>query len=240
MKKRFVALLMAFLFAALPALSKTADEIVSCTLKARGGADKLKAIKTLKIVGTSLAQGMQTPIKLWYKTPNKLRIEVVVQNQRIVQAFDGKTGWWIMPFLGTDKPQPMPPQQVEQMKKQAEWQHPFIDYKNRGFKIDYLGTEKLGEKTVYRLKLTRPDGGTLDYIIDAKTCREIKQEATVSRGTMKYKVETFFSDYRPVSGIIFPFSMKTYVNGQLRTQLTIKSIEVNSKIDDSLFTMPSK
>ncbi len=39
------------------------------------------------------------------KRPNKMRIEFTIQGMTGVQAYDGKTGWSVMPFLGKNDPE---------------------------------------------------------------------------------------------------------------------------------------
>ena len=39
--------------------------------------------------------------------PNKMRMEFTIQGMTGVQAYDGKTGWMVMPFMGKKDPEPM-------------------------------------------------------------------------------------------------------------------------------------
>jgi hypothetical protein len=48
------------------------------------------------------------------------------------------------------------------------------------------------------------------------------------------------SDYRDVSGVKMPFMMRTLSNGAVLGQIAVDAIEVNPKIDDSIFRMPKK
>ena len=55
------------------AQTPTADELVAKNIAARGGEEKLKSLNTIKMTGTVSAQGMDMPITLLTKRPNKMR-----------------------------------------------------------------------------------------------------------------------------------------------------------------------
>src|SRR5262249_20391963 len=94
------AILTAFLIIyCLPAAAQTADEIIAKNLAARGGADKIRSIKSLNITGRLTGPGMDAPIKVQLKRPNKFRMDLTVQAEKtITQAYDGNSGWQTNPF----------------------------------------------------------------------------------------------------------------------------------------------
>jgi len=49
-----------------------------------------------------------------------------------------------------------------------------------------------------------------------------------------FEQETYFSDYREVKGLKFPFTIKQYL-GLQEIELTVTSIEINTGLDDSVF-----
>lgn len=52
------------------------------------------------------------------------------------------------------------------------------------------------------------------------------------------KVEVFFSDYRSVSGIQFPFKQASYADGHLRSTLTFSTVTFNTGLTDAEFAVP--
>jgi hypothetical protein len=52
------------------------------------------------------------------------------------------------------------------------------------------------------------------------------------------KVEIFFSDYRVVSGIQFPFKQASYADGRLRSTVTFSSVAFNTGLSDAEFAVP--
>jgi hypothetical protein len=52
------------------------------------------------------------------------------------------------------------------------------------------------------------------------------------------KIEVFYTDYRPVSGVLVPFTQTTYADGRLQSTLTLTSVAFNAGLPDSEFTVP--
>src|SRR5437870_13280672 len=80
----------------------TLDELVAKNIEAKGGADALRALQSLKLTGKMLVQ--QGQIELAYnqtkKRPGEVRTEATLQGMTMVQSYDGKDGWKIWPFQG--------------------------------------------------------------------------------------------------------------------------------------------
>lgn len=220
---------------------ETLEEILAKNYQARGGLEKLKSIKALYFEGKMVmpsAQGMEMTIKMWVKRPNMMRTESTVQGKKVVQAYDGKNAWWIMPFMGSEEPQLMPDTQAENMKEQAEGWDPLVNYKKLGYKLEYLGKDEVEGTEVYKLKLTKKNGRVVYYYLDTESGIEIKTEIYIKRGESEYKVETEFGDYKEVNGVMIPFYIENRANGNTVSQLTLQKVVINPEIDDSIFKMP--
>src|SRR5437879_9980359 len=87
----------------------TLDELVSKNIEAKGGADALRALQSLKLTGKMLVQ--QGQIQFGYvqtkKRPDEVRTDATIQGMTIVQAYDGKEGWRISPLQGRRDPEKM-------------------------------------------------------------------------------------------------------------------------------------
>jgi hypothetical protein len=86
------------------------------------------------------------------------------------------------------------------LKRQSQFDPPFIDYKEKGHKIELLGKESDGGKDVYHLVVTPKDGPVTHYYMDATTGLETKMVTEIEDPSMKAKMETRMSDYRNVEG----------------------------------------
>ena len=84
--------------------AQTADELVGKNLEAKGGVDKIRAIKTLKYSGKFQQGSFTAQVSEEAKAPNNIREMFTVQGMTQIQAYDGKTGWQISPFQGRRDP----------------------------------------------------------------------------------------------------------------------------------------
>ncbi len=222
------------------AYAQTVDEIISKNIETKGGLEKLKSIKSMKMTGKVFAGGMEMPMTIWTKRPNMTRMEATLQDQKIVQAYDGEKAWQIMPFTGTNEPQEVKGIQAEDLKERADFDGPLVDYKEKGHKIEFLGKEDLEGTEVYKLKVTLKSGKVMYIYLDTEYCIELKQSTTVDYQGSEILVETIFGDYKQVDGVMMPHSIESKVNGQTQAQITIESIEFNIEIEDSFFKMSPK
>ena len=83
------------------ACAQTAEELVSKNIQAKGGMEKIKAIRTVrssgKLTGTD---GFNAAVGQENMRPNLVRETFALQGMIAVQAYDGSTGWQIQPFGG--------------------------------------------------------------------------------------------------------------------------------------------
>ncbi|MFQ5708477.1 MAG: outer membrane lipoprotein carrier protein LolA [bacterium] len=218
--------------------AQTVDELVQRNIEARGGYDKIKAVKTMKFTGTVMVQGMEMPTTVITERPNKMRIEAIMQGQTMVQAYDGQTAWWIFPFMGNPDPQKMPEEQAKEFIKQADIDGHLVDYKEKGYKVELLGKEDMEGTDVYKLKLTLKNGDVEYVYLDSEYFIELKQITKTKRQGAEIEVATYFGDYKDVDGLMLPHSIESKIGDQTVNQITVKEIALNVDVDDSLFKMP--
>ncbi|MCU0237713.1 MAG: DUF4292 domain-containing protein [Acidobacteria bacterium] len=238
MKKILLSLLAVLLLGA-PLCAKTLDEVLARHYEARGGLDKLKALAGWKLSGKMAvaAQGLDLPVAIWQKAPDRMRFEATLQGKKIVQACDGTTSWWIMPFL-SEEAQAMPAEQDMPFREQAVFENPLVVFAEKGYALELLGSEELEGKPAYKLKLVKADGREIHYYLDAASGLELKS-SRAKTGESGGPVEILYSDYRPVSGVMMPFTVENRLNGQLQVQLTFDEIEIDPAMADALFAMPA-
>lgn len=229
----------AFLTPAL--LGQTVDEIIAKHVAARGGMDKMKAIQSVRTTAKmDLGQGMEAPGVLIQKRPELVRLEFTVQGLTAVQAYDGKSGWMIMPFTGKKDPEAMTADDTKDIKENADIDGPLVDYKAKGNQVELVGKEKVEGTDAYKIKVTLKDGDTKYIYVDADSFLEIKEEEKRTiRGT-ETEIESSLGDYREVNGVMMPFAIENGAKGSPQKQkLTIEKVEVNVPVDDSIFKMPA-
>jgi outer membrane lipoprotein-sorting protein len=225
---------------AVPASAQTLDEILAKNLKAKGGLDKIKAVKTMRMTGTmTVGPGMEAPFVLEQKRPNLFRMEFTIQGMTGVQAFDGKVGWQLMPFQGRKDPEPLPEDAMKQVEEQADFDGPLVDYKAKGSTLELVGKEKVDGSDAYKLKLTLKSGDVRYIFLDADQFLEVRTEGKTNiRGT-DVEAESTIGDYKDVGGLMFPHALESGQKGSpQKMKMTIQKIELNVPIDDARFKMP--
>ncbi len=229
------ALLTVTFLAAGAVQAQTLDEIIAKNLKSKGGLDKIRATTSVKMTGKVAADGKDITMTIWAKRPNLMRREYTVDGQNVVNAFDGTTLWM---SAGTTPPQAMPGPQAAYAKQESEFDSVFVDYKEKGHAMEFLGKEQVNGKDAYRLKVQKKGGPPQDYYLDADTGLEMKISTNVDQGGSPTVLVTEMSDYRDVDGRQVPFTSKQILNGKLMASIALDKVEFNVPVDESVFRMP--
>lgn len=221
----------------------TVDQIVEKHTQAVGGVDKLKAIQTITVTGKAVLMGgqLEAPIVIKVKRPASMRTDVSVQDKTVVQAFDGTTNWMINPFMGGPDAQKSNEEDTQQARDDSDFiDGSLVEYKSKGNAVELLGKEDVDGKAAYKLKITKKSGGVEYEYLDAQTFLAIKSYGKRKQMGQEIEYESLPSNYKPVNGVMMPYSLSQTMNGKAAMDLTIEKIEVNAPIDDAIFHMPEK
>jgi outer membrane lipoprotein-sorting protein len=238
-----IAAFASLLCIAVSAQAITADELIAKNIEAKGGIEKLKAIGSLRTEGKLSFRGgsFEMAFSTTQRRPGAIRNEATLQGLTMVQAYDGKEAWTIQPFQGRKDPEKMSADDAKELSEEADIDGPLVDYKAKGHKIEYLGTEDVDGTDAHKLKLTRANG-TIEYIyLDPDYFLEIRVvRQRFIRGT-QVESEIDFGNYEQVAGVFIPFSVETGQVGasQKGQKVTVLKAEANVPVDDSSFKFPS-
>ena len=211
-------------------LAKTADEVIEMYLKAIGGSQNLKKIKTMVITYAALDSIDQNSlITRYYKFPHFVRqenadtgISIATDGDKIWRISSGKweeltdSNWVYVPDIYGD----------------------FIDYSSRGITYDLLGVEAIDRHIYYHLVKKHADGETRDYYFSAETglFRMERRDFGVGKDIKSYW------DYRHHEGILIPHLFVVILDagfGQTHGGI-LKEIKINVPLEDSLFRKNEK
>lgn len=223
------------------ASAQTLDEVLAKHYEAMGGLDKLRAVKSYRMTGKMvMGQGMEAPFTMEKARPNRFRMDFTFQGMTGTQAYDGKTGWMVMPFSGKKDPEPVPADALKEMEEQADFDGPLVDWKDKGHTVELAGTEDVEGTKAHKVKATLKNGNVITYYIDAETFLTLKQEGKRSvRGT-EVEGESSIGDYKEVDGLVMPFAMEMGAKGSPHKQkLVTEKIEINPELADGRFAMPA-
>jgi len=221
--------------------AQTAEELVAKNLQAKGGIEKIKAIKAVRMTGQFESGGFKATVGQESKRPEMMRQTFTVQGMTQVQAYDGSTGWQISPFGGRRDPEMMGEDDVRDLAESADFDGPLVGAQAKGNKIEYLGHDQVDGDDAYKLKVTLKNGDIFYYYLDPDTYIEIQVEKQqFIRGSVRESL-TILGSYKPVNGVMYPYYIESGPknNPDQRGKITITKIEANVPIDDGDFKMPA-
>lgn len=192
---------------------------------------------------------VQLPFLMELNRVCKMRLELQVKGQTAVQVFDGTNGWKFRPYLNRHDIEPYSEEERKIASNREDLDGPLVDYAAKGSSIELDGTEKVGGRDAYRIKVTEKTGRSFHVWVDTGTFLEAKIEGQPRRldGT-DHPVEVYYSDYRNVDGLQIPFLMETRVLPVSKNALgfrdvpvpperiVIDKVVVNPKVDETLFS----
>jgi outer membrane lipoprotein-sorting protein len=201
------------------------------------GQDKLSEITSISIQGNLVAMGMESGITIYQARPNKLRIEASLMGSKMIQTFNGTTGWTYAPGMGVTEPLEMGTEELKGILNQANMDSPLWDYEAKGNKVELLGSSADG--SAWKLKLTSADLGEITIFISKETSLISKINTVQNAQGMEMEIETELKDYKAVKGIPTAHYIGSKMGGQPVSTITFESIEYDKKLDPALFEKPA-
>ena len=221
----------------------SAAQIADRYVQAKGGLQAWRAVQTISYSGKYEAGGKQNvelPFLMQLKRPHKSRFETEFQGDKAIQVYDGTKGWKYRPFLGRKDVEPYSPDELKAAALDSDLDGPLVDYAAKGTQVTLEGVEKVEGRDTYKLKLTLKSGQVRHLWVDTQSFLEVKIEGSQRRmdGRMR-PVEVFYRDFKSVNGLMVPYVQETVVQGVKKShKIIVENVEVNPKLDDSLFTAP--
>lgn len=240
--KHWISLAVALLCLSVLVRAQTVEELVNKNIEAKGGLEKIKAVKTLRMYGRAeQPDGPPLVILIERTRPDQIREELTLAGMTMVQAYDGKAGWMIQPFGGRKDPQLMGDDDMRDLVLDSDIDGPLVDYKAKGNTVEFIGHDFVDGDDALRLKVTLKNGDILYYDLDPDSYLEIRRESQeFIRGSVKEQV-TDYGSYKAVDGVMYPFSIATWPKSDPTQTMTVSidKVEVNVPLAESLFAVPA-
>lgn len=248
MNRKFLLSLVAVAFA-FAANAQTADEILAKYFENTGGLDKWKALQGIKISAKVNQGGLEIPLEMVQLKDGRQMTTITFQGKEIKQGvYDGST-LWATNFINM-KAEKSDAEATENFKQDiGEFPDPFLNYKERGLKVELLGKETVDGSETYKIKLTKKpikvDGKVTDNVVyfffDTENFVPLMSETEITSGQAKGMIsQTKMSDYQEVNGLMMAFSMTQGIKGQGGQPVTVSAIELNPKVDAAGFAFPAE
>ena len=207
-----------------------AASIIDGYLKAIGGKDEAKNLKSMRSTISMSMQGANLEGEEIKMAPNKHRMHMTMQGMKVFEMnFDGTSGY--QGQMGKNTPLDSA-ELREAMDDKALI--PQVNYISNDYKMSYMGLEKVGGDDAYKLKITKPSGKVVTEYYATKTGLLVKEETTEMANGNEVPVSTEYSDYRKVGKLMFPFAI-TQMQGPQELPIVIKEIKINEGVTDADF-----
>ena len=229
--------------------AQTVDEIISNYFENTGGVENWEKIEGVKMSAKVNQGGMEIPIEIVQLKSGKMMTTINFQGQSIKQGvFDGEV-LWSTNFM-TQKAEKSDEEAINMVKNEMnQFPDPFLNYKEKGFTAELMGTETVDGAETFKIKLTTTpniiEGKEVPsvsyYFFDNENFVPIQIQEEIMEGPGKGMVsEVKMSDYQEAGNVYMPYSMTQGVKGQPGAPITMDSIEINPTVDDSEFAFPEE
>ena len=210
----------------------TAKAVINRYLYAIGGIDKFKSVidRTTVMTGTAMAQPIN--IMIMQKYPDKLFQELQAGEVKQLLYYNNGKGTMI---IGDERIN-IEDKELERLSMDANMQL-LLDPESYGVKMELLPNEVVDSVECYKIKFTLPSGIRWFQYYENDSGLKVKEIKEIQTKQGLFEQETYFSDYREVSGLKFPFTLKQYFGNQ-EIDLSVTSIEINTGLKDNLFEVP--
>lgn len=199
-------------------------------------ADQLAKVTTIKITGKMSSMGMEMPMTMQMKKPNKIRVSYSFSGQELISVFDGQKGYMVNPMTGSSSPVELTGDQLRQVQNNNVFNNQIQDYFNAGV-LTLEGSEDVKGKPAFKLKAMPQGSNPVFVYIDKETYLPVKTSTSVEQMGTTMNVESFMTDYVEVKGVVMPKKTTAMANGMEAALISFDNIEVDIPIDDAVFSI---
>lgn len=211
--------------------AQTADDIINKHIDAVGGTKAWDKVKSIKMVGSMSAQGMEISVSQTIVNDKGFRTDISAMGQNGYMIITPTGGWTYMPFAGQTEPMELKAEDVKPMKGQLNYKNSQLVDKSQIAKAQMDGKDTIDSKPCTKLKVTDKEGGETEYYFDDKTYYIVRMEKKMKVGEEEQEMAVTYSDFKKQpEGIVVPMKVS-----QAQGDVTFKSVEINKPVDEKIF-----
>jgi hypothetical protein len=209
-------------------------KVVDQYVKAAGGAKALSRIRTLTLEGTfTIEDGKTGTYTLDTKLPNRYYSEMVVGEQNLIEAYNGKSAWHrdSAGELGT-----LVGAEGMQLEAAAQYYNSrFLNLKKNKIMVSFAGHAQVRGRDSLQLEVTTATGVKRQVFFDPGTHLISKEVATVGG----VEEEILYDDYCAVDGVKLPYKIELH-RGSGKYNIEVSRAAINGTVGERVFDFPIK
>jgi hypothetical protein len=215
----------------------TADQVLEKYVEMTGGRAAYEKITSSISKGTMeiTAQNIRGTVETYSKAPTKfLLVQAIDGVGQFTQGYDGQMGWGQDPFLGLRN---LEGAELANFKRDASF-HSDLKWRELYDKVELVGTQKVGDRDAYVIRMTPSIGKPVTRYFDTETFLIVRSDVVSETPFGTLNMESYPSDYRVVDGVKMPFQlMMKAPSGEMVMKIT--EVKNNVDIDDAKFVKPA-
>jgi hypothetical protein len=187
--------------------------------------------------GFHLGQSEGVGVLFWrfYKFPDKERIELT-KKRDVAYVYRGDKGFEIT-YKGTRSDDP---KAVSDYLRRREFSLDWVLRKwlpQPGIALFYEGHTVAAQKDAEQITIMNSSNQSVTLYIDSSTHLPVKKTYSWRDPTDKERniEDEVYDNYRPVQGVMTPFSITRFYNGDMASQRFLNSVNYNKGLSDSMF-----
>jgi zinc protease len=219
---------------------QSVQELVSEAVRAKGGLEKLRSVKTVKAVSTFLVDALsgrvELPTTTFIRYPDAFRVDAVTPSGPVSQLFvDGS--YWVKDDRGArEAPAPIATEMRGSIERDAITLLLALVENAPALTRTSLTIEG---RDMPAIRVSRPGATPVTVIFDPASALIARQRYTLESPSGPVAAEEVFSDYRDVDGLKVAFRAVIQRAGAPRVERVVRSFEYNVRLDPALFVRPS-
>lgn len=215
-----------------------ARAVAEVTLILSGGEAAHQSLHSLRARGHTQVGAQRVDFVLLATRPDRLRIETPHPDGGLVRASDGVHQPWTR--RGEAPPRLLPPGEARDFQLEADFDHPFFNYRKRGLRLEFLGQSEVAGRACLRLKMTDANGEESVLYVDEITRLLTRREIVRRHQGRDHVLATDFADFQVCAGVLLPRRVTTYVDGRLANETVINEVEPNPGLPADTFAPPAE
>ena len=230
MKKRLqISLLLILLVAQYSIAQLSADEIIKKNMSVTGF-DK-QTIESFEILGFFQQGAMKLKMHMFGVLPDLFKMLAKIDSVTVIKSTNGSYSWEYSSktdsVIFTDTEHNMSENFF------LQWTGGLNRFLMGEISAELVGTEKLENIDVYKLKITK-NNKILYYYIDKLSYLILRIE------NIEKNENTYYIDYRKTGGLLLPHRLNGYKGSTPVMNIIMETIKINTPINIQIFNVPQK